>query len=189
MSTTSNTSASSPPHAAPSVPWGLALLYGAVLILLGCVALSSVFNATVATVVFLGILLMVGGVVHVISAFSVRGARLWLNLLGGVLYFAVGLLMVDHPIQAAAGITMVIAVAFMLGGAFRIAISLTERFDGHMWVLLNGLITLILGVMIWRQWPESSLWVIGLFVGIDLVMAGWTYVMLALAVSGSPKQQ
>ena len=59
---------------------------------------------------------------------------------------------------------------------------LVEHFDGWGWVLVNGLVTLALGIMIWRRWPEASFWVIGLFVGIDLLFAGWSWVMTAVAV-------
>ena len=64
----------------------------------------------------------------------------------------------------------------------------TERFSAWPWVLLNGVVTLLLGISIWRQWPESSLWVIGLFVGIDLIFNGWSWVMLALAARSSMPQ-
>jgi uncharacterized membrane protein HdeD (DUF308 family) len=65
-------------------------------------------------------------------------------------------------------------------------VAVLHRFSGWPWVVLNGVITLVLGVMIWRQWPESALWVIGLFLGIDLVFSGWTWVLLALAVRSIP---
>jgi uncharacterized membrane protein HdeD (DUF308 family) len=61
-----------------------------------------------------------------------------------------------------------------------------ERFHGWGWVLANGIVTLILGVLIWREWPESALWVIGMFVGIDMLFAGWSWVMTALAVRSVP---
>jgi uncharacterized membrane protein HdeD (DUF308 family) len=94
--------------------------------------------------------------------------------------------LVQHPVAAAAGFTLVLAAGFMVGGLFRIVSALADRFHGWSWVLLNGVVTLILGVMIWRQWPESALWVIGLFVGIDMVFAGWSWIMMALAVRSIP---
>ncbi len=75
-----------------------------------------------------------------------------------------------------------IAAALFIGGLFRIAITVTVRFHGWVWALLNGVISVALGVMIWRDWPESAFWVIGLFVGIDMLFAGWAWVMTALAV-------
>ena len=93
---------------------------------------------------------------------------------------------IDLVSLAAEVLTLILAVAFLVGGSVRIVVVLTERFSAWPWVLLNGVVTLLLGILIWRQWPESSLWVIGLFVGIDLIFNGWSWVMLALAVRAIP---
>jgi uncharacterized membrane protein HdeD (DUF308 family) len=77
----------------------------------------------------------------------------------------------------------------MLGGLFRILTAVAARFHHWVWVLLNGVISLVLGLMIWRQWPVSGLWVIGLFIGIDMIFYGWSLIMLALAVRGLPQPQ
>jgi uncharacterized membrane protein HdeD (DUF308 family) len=81
-----------------------------------------------------------------------------------------------------------IAAGLLVGGLFRIILALSERFQGRWWVLVNGIVTLVLGILIWREWPESALWVIGLFVGIDMLFAGWSWVMLAMAVHSMPGQ-
>ena len=65
--------------------------------------------------------------------------------------------------------------------------ALVDRFPGWGYVLTNGVITLVLGIMLWRQWPEDSLWVIGLFLGIDLFVSGCTWAMLALATPSMTK--
>jgi uncharacterized membrane protein HdeD (DUF308 family) len=70
----------------------------------------------------------------------------------------------------------------MFSGVFRIVFALSERFAGWPWVLLNGAVTLMLGFLIYKQWPASGLWVIGLFVGIELIFNGWAWVMLALGL-------
>jgi uncharacterized membrane protein HdeD (DUF308 family) len=75
-----------------------------------------------------------------------------------------------------------LAAAFLLGGAMRVIYALIQSFAGRGWVLINGFISVLLGIAIWRGWPESSLWVIGLFIGIDLVFNGWLWVMLGLMV-------
>ena len=90
--------------------------------------------------------------------------------------------MVEHPVQAAEGLTLMLAAAFLLGGVMRVIFALIHSFAGRGWVLLNGFISVLLGISIWRQWPESSLWIIGLFIGIDLVFNGWLWVMLGLMV-------
>jgi uncharacterized membrane protein HdeD (DUF308 family) len=69
---------------------------------------------------------------------------------------------------------LMLAAAFFGSGLFRIIVALSERFYGWGWVLLNGIITLVLGILIWRGWPDAAFWVIGLFVGIDMLFAGWS---------------
>src|SRR5262249_11784744 len=103
-------------------------------------------------------------------------------------YAVLGFLLVQRPDAAAAGFTLVLAACFMVGGLFRIVSALVDRFPGWGWVLLNGVVTLLLGALIWRGWPEDSLQFIGLFVGIDMVFAGWSWIMMALAVHSMPAQ-
>ena len=93
------------------------------------------------------------------------------------------------PLVAAEGLdALLLAATFLAGGLIRIVITLLDRFPGWPWVLLNGFVTLLLGILIWRQWPESSFWVIGLFVGIDLLFSGWSWVMLGLLVRDTGPQ-
>jgi uncharacterized membrane protein HdeD (DUF308 family) len=80
-----------------------------------------------------------------------------------------------------------VAACLLVGGILRIVVSLVERFEGWGWSLLNGVVSLLLGAVIWRQWPLSSLWFIGLFVGIEMLFSGLSWVMLALAVRSARK--
>jgi uncharacterized membrane protein HdeD (DUF308 family) len=86
------------------------------------------------------------------------------------------------PLKAELALTMLLACVLMVGGLFRIIGSLMHKFPHWGWTLVGGAINLVLGIMIWQQWPEAALWVIGLFVGIDMIFTGWTWVMLALSV-------
>lgn len=166
------------------------LVLGALLIVVGMVAISSAFIATLATVVTLGILLMIGGVVEIVDAFLGRGWRgFWMHLLGGIMYLVLGFLLVQRPLAAAAFFTLMLAAAFFVGGLFRIIVALSERFYGWVWVLLNGIVTLVLGILIWREWPEAAFWVIGLFVGIDMLLDGWSLVITALTIRGLVAQR
>jgi uncharacterized membrane protein HdeD (DUF308 family) len=166
------------------------LVLGVLLIVVGLVAISSSFFATLATVVILGVLLMIGGAVEVVDAFLGRGWRgFWLHLLTGIVYLVLGFLMVQRPLAAAAIFTLMLAAALFVGGLFRIIVALSERFYGWGWVLLNGVITLVLGILIWREWPEAAYWVIGVFVGIDMLFDGWSLVITVLTVRGSAAQR
>ena len=167
--------------------WGWLLVLGILLLIVGLMAIGSALVATLATVLVLGILFLVGGVVEVVTAFWAHCWRgFWLQLLAGIVYAVLGFLLVQHPAAAAATFTLVLAAAFMVGGIFRIVSALVDHFHGWGWVLLNGVITLVLGVLIWRGWPESSLVVIGIFVGIDMIFAGWSWIIMALTVRSVP---
>ena len=100
-------------------------------------------------------------------------------LLTGVFYAVTGLLMVLYPLAAAEGITLMLAAAFLVGGTLRIVVAVSERFPSWGWVLCNGIVTVLLGFAIYQQWSASGLWVLGLFVGIELVANGVTWSVLA----------
>jgi uncharacterized membrane protein HdeD (DUF308 family) len=168
--------------------WGLLLVLGVALVALGVAAIASSFVATLATVLVYGILLIVGGVCQVVSALWVRRWRgAFLQLLSGVLYIIIGVFMIDNPVEAALGITLLVAVCLLAGGIFRVVLALTERFEGWAWAMLHGFVSIALGAAIWRQWPLSGLWVIGLFVGIEILSGGLSWVALALAARSAPR--
>ncbi len=161
--------------------WGWLLAFGIVLVVVGTLAVGASFITTLATVVAFGVLLLVGGGAQIVGAFfSRKWSGFFLQLLAGVLYLVVGLLMVSNPLIAAAGLTLLLAAFFLVGGVARIVVAVSERFENWGWVLLNGVVTLLLGILIWRGWPASALWVIGLFVGIEMIFCGWSWVMLGL---------
>jgi len=163
--------------------WGWLLALGTLVIVLGLAAIGSSLVATLTTILLFGIVLLTGGVLQLVNALMVRTwGGFFILALSGVLHILVGVVMVENPLRAAAVLTLVLAVAFLVGGAARLLYAATHSFKGRGWVLLNGAITLLLGVSIWQGWPEASLWVIGLFVGIELVFSGWSLVVLGLAV-------
>jgi uncharacterized membrane protein HdeD (DUF308 family) len=174
--------------------WAWFLALGAILIIVGTIAVGMPLVASLATAVTFGALLLVGGIAQLAGAFWTRDwSGFFLSLLMGVLYFVLGLFFVRDPGDASLAMTLLLACVLMVGGLFRIIGSAMYRFPYWGWTLVGGIINLVLGIMIWQQWPDSGLWVIGLFVGIDLIFTGWTWVMLALAVKnvrpGTPPGQ
>jgi uncharacterized membrane protein HdeD (DUF308 family) len=168
--------------------WGFLVGMGVALVILGIVAIGSSFIATMATVLVFGILLLLGALFQVVTAVWGRSWRGFvLHLLGGVLYLIVGVFMIDHPVEAAVGMTLLVAVGLLASGILRIVMAVVERFEGWGWMLLSGGISLVLGAAIWRQWPLSGLWVIGLFVGIEMISSGLSWAMLGLAVRSAPR--
>ncbi|HEV2950258.1 MAG TPA: HdeD family acid-resistance protein [Gemmataceae bacterium] len=170
-------------HVSLRAAWWMFLVMGVISIIVGMLAISAAFIATMASVVVFGVLLVVEGITGVIHAIMVRTWKGFaMNLLVAALYLLGGFFMLEEPIRAAEVLTLVLAAAFIVGGMLRVIIAIAVQFHGWPWVLLNGVIDLILGVMIWSGWPGTSLWVLGLFVGIDLLVHGWSCVILALAV-------
>jgi uncharacterized membrane protein HdeD (DUF308 family) len=172
--------------------WLWFIVLGIALMLVGGLAIASAFVTGLATVFLFGCLLLGSGVVQIVNAVLARSWRgFFVNLAVGVLHLVLGAFMVENPLRAIADLTLVLALAFVVGGIIRIVIAMVERFDNWQWMLLSGLITFLLGVAIWRRWPESSEWVIGTFVGVDLLFSGWSWVTLGLLVkepSGSGKK-
>lgn len=161
--------------------WGWFVALGVAEIILGMIAVGSSVAATLVSVIFFGWLLIVGGALSVGHAFwEKQWSGFFLDLVTGILYVVVGFMMVGNPEAAAISLTLLIALFLFIGGIFRIVAALTGHFQHSAWVLLNGVITLALGIMIWRQWPFSGLWVIGLFIGIDMIFYGWSSVMVGL---------
>ena len=164
--------------------WLWFVVLGCVLVALGIIALGSVVIASLAAAVAIGILLLLAGVGEVIGAFWCRGwSGFFLELLSGVLSIVVGLLFLRAPLNALAALTLLIACFLMVGGIFKIVAALSYRFAAWGWSLASGIIDVILGVMIWQEWPASALWVIGLFVGINLLFRGINWIALGLAQS------
>src|SRR5262245_23814979 len=163
--------------------WGWLVALGVALIVLGTLAIAYPVAATLTTVEVFGFLLLAGAVFEVVSAVWARHwGGFFLHLVGGLLYLFLGVVLIERPGLGAAGYTLMLAVFFVAGGLFRIVFALSRRFSGWGWTLLSGAVTLLLGLLIWRELPTAAFWVIGTFVGIDLLFTGWSWVMLGLAV-------
>lgn len=167
--------------------WGWFLGLGILLIVLGAMAVGSSATMTWATMVFVGWMMIVGGLFQVAHAIATKGWNgFFLDLLTGVLYVVVGMMVVANPGVSAVALTLLIAVLLILGGIFRILIAVTVRFQNRFWLAIHGAINILLGFAIWQDWPLSGLWVIGLFVGIDMMFNGLSLVMLGLAAKRLP---
>jgi uncharacterized membrane protein HdeD (DUF308 family) len=168
--------------------WGWFFVLGLVLIGLGGLVINQAVAATLFSTVFFGFLVVGAGLVQIVQAFLARQwSGLFLSLLLGVLYVVTGALCIVRPAEAAINITLLIAGFCFVSGLFKIIAPLMMRFEHWGWVLFNGLITFILGLMIYHQWPLSGLWIIGLFVGVDMILSGWSWLLLSLTARKSLK--
>jgi len=158
----------------------LLIFLGIMTVIFGVVAVASPLITGVAVAVFVGFLLLASGVTQVVHALKSRqwGTGFWGTVIG-LLGVAAGLLMIFRPMVGLLTMTMLIAIYFLVDGISEIIAAFKIKPDqGWGWVLFNGIIAVLLGLMIWRQWPVSGEWAIGLLVGIHILMSGWTMIIL-----------
>jgi uncharacterized membrane protein HdeD (DUF308 family) len=162
--------------------WIVAL--GVVYLIAGIVALGSVVAATVASVFVVGIMMLIAGVVEVISAFQVRTwGRFFFWLILGILYIVAGFIAFENPLLTAAWLTLFLGAALVASGIVRIFLGFNMRSGSPwVWVVISGLITLVLGVIILAHWPVSAVYTLGIFLGVDLVFAGASWIGLGLGL-------
>jgi uncharacterized membrane protein HdeD (DUF308 family) len=170
--------------------WVWFLVLGIALVVLGTVAIgwACLTTITVAATWFFGFVLLGGGVGEIIHSFTVgRWSGTLVHLLIGILYCVVGFMMVTDPVDSAISLTRIIALFMIVGGIFRVVAALSHRFPGWEWVLLNGGVTLLLGLLVYKNWPQSGLWFIGLVIGIDMIFNGWAWIALAIGIKRLPQ--
>ncbi|PQO38758.1 hypothetical protein C5Y96_02435 [Blastopirellula marina] len=170
--------------------WFLVLGIGMVVMGLFAISWACLATVTVAATWLFGFVILASGISIVVHSFSTgRWSGMLLHLLIGIMYMVAGFIIIEQPMEAAINLTLVIAIILIMSGIFRMVFAMSERFTGWPWVLLNGGITLMMGMLIYKQWPASGLWVIGLFLGIDLIFNGWAWIMLSFGIRSLPKQQ
>jgi uncharacterized membrane protein HdeD (DUF308 family) len=156
--------------------WIIAL--GIVYVIAGFVALGSVVFATVVTVFVVGIMMLIAGAAEVINAFQIKTwGKFLLWLLLGVLYIVAGFVTFENPLLAAALLTLVLGFSLIASGIMRIVLAFSMK-EGTpwLWVAFSGAITLLLGLVILAHWPVSGLYILGIFLGIDLIFAGASWI-------------
>ncbi|WP_392552685.1 HdeD family acid-resistance protein [Orbus wheelerorum] len=167
--------------------WGWFFIVGIILVILGFLALSYEFLATVFSIYFIGTLLLIAGIVQALHSFRLKGVgqtALWAVM--GVLYIIAGILSFTQPIAVSAAFTLIISFLLIVSGITQIINALHNKgFPKWGWWLFSGIITLVLGLMIMMGWPNNSLWVLGMFLGIDLIFQGWAYIAVGLAIKSA----
>jgi uncharacterized membrane protein HdeD (DUF308 family) len=163
----------------------VSVLWGVLLIVFGMVAVGLPLYAAVAVNALVAWLIVLAGIVHLMLAFRVHdsvGSRIWRALVG-VAYVCFGGYLVWRPLLGVASLTLLLASLFLIEGILNIVLYVKMRpIHGSVWVLIDGIVTLALGVMIYMQWPSSSAWAIGTLVGVSLIISGVARVAMSLAV-------
>jgi uncharacterized membrane protein HdeD (DUF308 family) len=152
-------------------------------IILGILAIIEPGVAGLAVTLLVGWLLIFGAVAHFITAFKGGGAKqVFWQVLIGLLYLFGGLYFLTHTLMAVSTLTLLLAGIILAEGVIEIVSYFKTRLEGaSWWLLLNGIVTLLLGCLIWFHWPSSTVWAIGTLVGVNLLMTGISRLMFGLA--------
>jgi uncharacterized membrane protein HdeD (DUF308 family) len=164
--------------------WVLFLIQGIILAALGLLAIGAPFLATVVVVKLAGWLFLIGGIVGLASLFTGRRVpgSFW-SFLSAIVSILAGIYILYRPLAGMLSLTLVLAAFFFAQGITQIFASLSHRrvLKSWGWVLLSGIVDLILGGIIISGWPETSTWVLGILVGVNLFMFGVALIMTAFA--------
>lgn len=163
--------------------WGWLLFLGILFLVLGIIGLGRLFALTLAGAFFFGVLIIIGGIAQFVEALKCKGWKsVAFHVLIAVLYIIGGAFVIRDPIAASVILTWVLAAVLLGAGLLRIIMAIQMRSQSMWFVpLLGGILSMILGGIILAEWPLSGLFVIGLFIAIELIINGWTYIFIALA--------
>jgi uncharacterized membrane protein HdeD (DUF308 family) len=162
---------------------GVSIVLAVLMIVLGFAAMFKPFAAGMGIALFIAWIIVFSGVVHIVYAFAAHsaGSFLWRTLIG-VAYILGGTYLLKNPSIALASVTLVLAVILIAEGVFQLIVFFQLRMlPGSGWILCDAILTLILGGLIAYPWPGSSLWAIGVLVGVNLIVSGFTRLMYSVA--------
>ncbi len=167
--------------------WGWFLVLGVLLLILGFLAAIYVLTATIASVLVVAVMMLIGGVGMLIHAWSLKNAGgflLW--SLSGLLYVGAGLVALYNPMLGALALTLLLGATLIGSGAFRLWVWFQHRSQpGGGWLAVSGLVTVLAGLLIAMGWPDNSVWILGMVLSIDLIFQGVMLSMLGLALRRS----
>jgi uncharacterized membrane protein HdeD (DUF308 family) len=162
---------------------GWSIFVSVIMIVAGLLAIAMPREAGLAVNIFVGWMLVFAALAHFVFAwFTRRTGSVLLKVLLGILYLCVAVYLLEHPTRGLATLTLALAFYLLIEGIAEIVLFFQHRpASSSGWFLIDGIITLILGVMIWQSWPSSAEWVLGTIVGISIFFSGVTRLMISLA--------
>jgi uncharacterized membrane protein HdeD (DUF308 family) len=172
------------PTSAMRAKWGWFVALGVLLLACSFIAFGNLFIATVVSVYYVGMLMLIGGVIYLVHAFQVRTWEHILTwVLSGLLYTIAGICAFANPVLTSTVLTLLLAVTLVVAGVLRIWVGRRLKSSrGWGWILFGGIVTVLAGVVIVIGWPVNSLWILGMFLAIDLFFQGWTLVAFGLSI-------
>jgi len=167
----------------------LAVIMGIIMVICGILAIGSPFAAGLSVTMFVGIMLAIGGIAQCILAFRAGAfGKGLLIFVVGALTAAVGFYLINQPLAGLAAITLFLAAYFVVTGIFELISAFQIRpADGWGLMLFNGIVTLLLGIMIWSGFPLSGAWAVGILFGVKLLLSGWSLIFIGRSVRAAAK--
>jgi len=168
--------------------WGWFLALGIVLIVLGTVCIAGEVLATFATILVLGWLLLISGVVALVHAFQIHSwPGFFMYLLSALLRGFTGYALIRYPLAGAVALTLVLGAFFIVGGLSRAIGAIVMKFPRWGWAVFSGVVAVALGIMLLEQLPVSSVWFIGFAIGVDMILEGISLIGFATAIHKLPE--
>jgi len=164
-----------------SITWSIVV--STLMIVAGFLAIVVPPAAGLAVTILVGWLLVFSGLMHFVFAWHTRGTGtiIW-EILLGIAYVVVGGYVLVHPVLGMAGLTLALAIYLFAEAILEFTLSFQLRpRRGSGWLLLDGVISLILAVMIWRAWPSSADWALGILIGVSMLFSGISRLMFSMA--------
>lgn len=163
--------------------WGWYFALGVFLVVLGAIATGMAVATTLLSVVVLGwVLLGAGAAMVVLSFLTGKWSGFLLTLAAGALSVIAGLTLLGSPVAGAVAVTLIVGMILMTTGIYRSVASIFMQFPNWGWSLFSGIVSFALGAMLLRAWQTTSLWFLGLYIGLDLIFHGISWIMFSLRV-------
>ena len=157
---------------------GWLFVLGIVQIVLGFLVITFSIFTTLLTIVVLGIFLIFRGIADLFHTVPARrNENFWWRLFGAVLSLIVGFLLILRPVVSLASLTLLIGAFFVTIGVIRAIAASILRFPNWGWVVFSGFAAIVLGALVLAEWPQSSLWLIGMLLGVELLIHGLSLIM------------
>lgn len=165
------------------------VILGISMIVLGLFTIAFSVFTTFVSVLFMGIVLFLRGVFEVVESFlTYRNEHFWQRLLIGILSLGVGIFLIGRPVIGAATLTILIASFLIVIGLYRAIGSAIIKPHNWEWIMLSGILSVVLGFLIWSEWPAATFWLIGLLIGVEILSRGIELTMIPFIVKKEEKE-
>jgi uncharacterized membrane protein HdeD (DUF308 family) len=162
---------------------GWSVAGGFAMIFFGVVAIAAPMIAALSAGILVGFAVLFGGAAQLVHAFETRAeGRFLLKLLVGIVYVLAGYWLLARPVVGVLSLAIILGTFLLAQGLLTVILAFQVRpKQGWGWMLFDGAVSIVLGILIWAHWPSDAAWLIGTFFGISLVVSGFSRVMWSMA--------